>query len=865
MTIVPRFIHRMWRVRSAPQYFLLALSASMFAAAAFLAWLHVSQGPPAQRVHVRWAPAVSTSERVESEREHGLVNGVAVEGRTWQYFLRKRSRSEIQQLLSDPRVEDTFHINRASLRVELDRGDLSPRMRAWLESDRLGQLSLALALAGAFMTWRLRRAVALAARRGAHRSAASVLRAFEWIERQPAASPSKGRPAPRWVLVLAGVWLVIAIPYVAVGPPDIEEYFTGVVTTQVAMKAIAHGAWPFWSLDFGLGMPQPLRFHFIQHPLAPLCLVADCQAVLRSIAAVHLLIAAIFMTLLARRFTSSWGLASAAGLTYCLCSSVVQPMLVDDWPLTAMHEFALPIMMYAVVALDEAVDQRAALLWSLLLGGVAGLTVSETLPVMTLTMLAIVAVSTPRLRRRLRWLVLAAAVTLLIGAAHLHHLFIEFVRTPAHLGRTSTDDYTLADHLWSAFLRPLSLSRADDSWRSVFFGPPFAVAAVVAAFVLRDSRIRPLQVGFLLGALGFFIIPPAWLFNVVSAPWLYSAQLNVFGIVLAVCALDRWTSSPDRVQLRTAIVFAQLCWIAVAVVPVWYSIVRVAAGLQRAHGNVLISPGIAEQIAARERIAAGRVIFGPKADAALRLASFNSAGLALNELPALGIPTTSVVAYGITTDELSPQFGLLDGEIAATASTIQSRPLLDALGVRYVMAFESDVPAAGLPEIQRWPNGLRMYENRDAWPEAFFVDALRHDPIPRMADCGHDRFLCADFSKYDLHRRDDPLQIARLDDGLRLTFPPSSARRFILITQWYYPEWTITHGRASVHRAAEQLVGVEVEPNERSVTVQYRPYLRAGLFAMGIATEALIAIAIVLLAVRLYTGAARTEQAATVH
>ena len=34
----------------------------------------------------------------------GLVNGVPFEGGTWQYFLRKRSRTEIQQLLSDPRV-----------------------------------------------------------------------------------------------------------------------------------------------------------------------------------------------------------------------------------------------------------------------------------------------------------------------------------------------------------------------------------------------------------------------------------------------------------------------------------------------------------------------------------------------------------------------------------------------------------------------------------------------------------------------------------------------------------------------------------------------------------------------------------------
>ena len=108
------------------------------------------------------------------------------------------------------------------------------------------------------------------------------------------------------------------------------------------------------------------------------------------------------------------------------------------------------------------------------------------------------------------------------------------------------------------------------------------MAAAVGAFVIRDSRIRPLTIGLLLGVLGF-IVPPTWLFNINTSRWLYRAQLNVFGTILAVCALDRWTSSQDRVPLRTAIVVAQLCWIVVTVAPVWYSIVRVAVGLQPPH------------------------------------------------------------------------------------------------------------------------------------------------------------------------------------------------------------------------------------------------------------------------------------------
>jgi len=219
--------------------------------------------------------------------------------------------------------------------------------------------------------------------------------------------------------------------------------------------------------------------------------------------------------------------------------------------------------------------------------------------------------------------------------------------------------------------------------------------------------------------------------------------------------------------------------------------------------------------------------------------------------------------FGITTDALNPQSGTLEGDVKATAGGIRSRALLNALGIRYVVAYGHDEVADGLHEVQAWTNGLRLYENDEAWPEAFFVDSLRNDRIPRLPGCGHDRFLCADFSKYDLHRLAEPLQITRRYDGLRLTFPSSNSSRYILVTQWYYPEWTVTEGRASVSRAAEQLIGVEVAPGERTVTVQYRPYLRAALFAMGIATELIVGIAIAVLAARLRTRTAPSERATT--
>jgi hypothetical protein len=209
----------------------------------------------------------------------------------------------------------------------------------------------------------------------------------------------------------------------------------------------------------------------------------------------------------------------------------------------------------------------------------------------------------------------------------------------------------------------------------------------------------------------------------------------------------------------------------------------------------------------------------------------------------------SAVINGISADALYPQSAVMESQLKAAPHTVDTRPLLNVLGIRYVLAYGGDTVAEGLSEIQRW-NELRLYGNDQAWPEAFFVDALRNDRIPRLAECGHDKYLCADFSNYDLHRRDDPMQITRLYDGFRLTFPSSRSRRYILITQWYYPEWRVTQGRASLRRAAEQLIGVEIAPGERSVTLQYRPYLRASLFAMGFGTQAAVGIAIAIVATR---------------
>lgn len=656
------------------------------------------------------------------------------------------------------------------------------------------------------------------------------------------------RKSNTWIVALVLVWAAIALPYVAVGADDVEEYFTSVTTTRMAIDAIFHGSWPFWNLDLGLGMPQPLRFHFITHPLSPLCGVTDCHALLRSIASLHVLLGAMFMAWLAARFSGSRLLALAAGLTYCLSSSVVQPMLTDDWPITALNESALPVMLYAVLAIGDADGRRKTLLWTLILGGSAGLLLSMSFPVLRLVVIAIVALSAPGLRQRLPWLVLAAAITLLMGGAQVHHIYEEFVRTPSIVTRSDHNDFPLAAHLWSAFARPLPLYDADPKrwWRTVFFGPVFAVAAALGALTLRDRDSRPLRVGLLLGLLGF-IVPPAWLFNINTAQWTFRTDLNVFGILLAVVAIHRWSSAPGRERWTRLCVVAQLSAVVAAFVPTWYDIVAASVGLAPPGRERLLSPGIAEEIAALYAVKPGRVMFAEKAYEALRRPVLMSAGLAPNQLSLLGVPTVTAVAFGITTDDLYPLGGMLEGEIKGDAAAVQSPALLNVLGVRYVIALADEPVAPGLRQLRRLQRDVRLYENLDAWPEAFFVETMPTDRVPRIPTCAHGRFLCADFSRYDLRRRTDPLEVTRLHDGLHLTFAPSDSARHIVVSQWYRAGWTVTEGRASISRAAEQLVGVHVDPGQHAVTVRFRPRLRALLFATGVTTELVVAVAILAL------------------
>ena len=80
--------------------------------------LRLTFGDRPVSVDVRWAATVDDAARVQLEQRYRLARPEPNGDRTFSYALTDRSRENIRNLVGDPSVEDTSHIDRAAARLE---------------------------------------------------------------------------------------------------------------------------------------------------------------------------------------------------------------------------------------------------------------------------------------------------------------------------------------------------------------------------------------------------------------------------------------------------------------------------------------------------------------------------------------------------------------------------------------------------------------------------------------------------------------------------------------------------------------------------------------------------------------------------
>lgn len=69
------------------------------------------------RVHIRWRDGITAAERTALERRYGLAAAEPLDGSTWRYELRDRSRENVRALVADQAAADTAYIDRPTLSV----------------------------------------------------------------------------------------------------------------------------------------------------------------------------------------------------------------------------------------------------------------------------------------------------------------------------------------------------------------------------------------------------------------------------------------------------------------------------------------------------------------------------------------------------------------------------------------------------------------------------------------------------------------------------------------------------------------------------------------------------------------------------
>ena len=186
----------------------IVLAIALLAGSLGLAWLHLAFN--AQRIHIRYVPQVSGEVRVFLERHAGLADGELIEPRTWSYLLKKRSRSEIQTLISNPLVEQTGHIDRSQFRVIFDRPELPSFLRELASAGWLPWGAIALGLCGS---------VGLLAFR--HDVSRACGRAYDWL--RDTAAAIRTRPDTfkrRLTLIIVGATTALALPMGVEARPD---------------------------------------------------------------------------------------------------------------------------------------------------------------------------------------------------------------------------------------------------------------------------------------------------------------------------------------------------------------------------------------------------------------------------------------------------------------------------------------------------------------------------------------------------------------------------------------------------------------------------------------------------------------------
>ena len=292
--------------------------------------------------------------------------------------------------------------------------------------------------------------------------------------------------------------------------PDEECFYSTILSTYLQGRALRSGGFLFWTSVLGFGMPLPFAQYLYLHPILFWFALLPPAAGIIFFYYLHLLAGlwGIWRWLRLHRIPPD--LALLGGLTYLLCAPTLNYGLRDFWPSVLGMWTTLPWVFLAAAGVFSQ-NRRHALSSSLALGLMLGLLVANghagVTPIYVLGAALFVLGHGRSVASRAPWLALAAVIAVGIGAAKIFHVYTEyrlFLETEPGMTRAFAPASLFS---WNAVragvLKPfLSLDPGEAFARNlelgariVWFGPPFLLLSLIAAFRRWKER-APLLLAF---------------------------------------------------------------------------------------------------------------------------------------------------------------------------------------------------------------------------------------------------------------------------------------------------------------------------------------------------------------------------------
>ena len=684
--------------------------------------------------------------------------------------------------------------------------------------------------------------------------------------------------APSHVLVFPALALVSAVvfgPCFFIISGDLESFFSTIYSTAAQARFLTQGGVNLWTTMLGLGMPQPFASTLSFHPIIFLLRLVPMKICLALFYWLQMTAGSCFVYATARLVRLSGFASLCCAATYLLCAPNLNYALVDFWP-EVFHVWSLlPILFYFILAVLDADSSPKSLSGACLLALFAALTMlnghNGVVATYGIMLAAFVAALRPGARQA-AWLAVAGLGFCLAVGFRAFTLYSEMSLFPPVIDRLYVPYNLFAPReLWAMFVKPLVLwgdepflqANLRAGVRNFWFGPIFAILAIVGIrkgnLATRDRRAFAVV---LLGGVLLAHLPKSLCGGVIAWLIAFRDPAIIAALFLAGAAIDRLRSLGRTWRLGIgALVALHFLLMAAGASPFWLQ--NLSSALVQAGEKPLSFMPAAKQVAVsildaspliqklREMYAKspGRFPYD-----LIRL------GLGYNTLGYHGLPVVNGYFKGVYVPVYPPTTMLMHSHIVADRSLADNTPLLDVLGVRYILALDTEPKPPGTSLALTWPTGetstLAVYENPDAWPFAAFVSADALDlTLSPVSGCPHDRLLCADAGPV-LSRRMGDVRATLLEDGVAAEFAPSDDTRWLLVSQMYRPGWqavgTNREGERTLlatREALDALVAVEIPSGIVSVDIRYRPRLRLWLAylswgMLGVLTVIPLAIAV---------------------